>query len=371
MAAKPAIESVLREVSARIERFRNGRPLNEQNTKSSLIEPVLRALGWDLEDPDEVHHEYKNRPKDRPVDYALLVSRTVRLLLEAKGMSQDLNDRKFASQIVSYAAVAGAEWVVLTDGDEWRIYNATAPVDVEEKLLRSVTISSDPSGAARTLALLGKKRMLENPLHALWRIHHIDRQVGSVLRRFLRPDHSSEIAKQLAKSLPKLSEAEIRASYARFDVNVHYREPIDATDAIRTVSGTAARVPKVRSVKGTPSRERAATSASLADLIATGVLKPPFDLTAEYRGQRVAARIESDARVTFEGNSYDSLSSAATAAQKHVLGSRAKGMELAVNGWSFWKVPSTTGAPVEVGTLRNPGQVRRPGSVGARKARSS
>jgi predicted type IV restriction endonuclease len=50
-------------------------PLGEQNTKAALIEPLLRALGWDGEDVDEVHREYKLRAMDNPVDYALMLER--------------------------------------------------------------------------------------------------------------------------------------------------------------------------------------------------------------------------------------------------------------------------------------------------------
>jgi len=38
--------------------------IGEQNTKVGLIAPVLRALGWDVEDLREVHLEY--RPNNSP-----------------------------------------------------------------------------------------------------------------------------------------------------------------------------------------------------------------------------------------------------------------------------------------------------------------
>ena len=48
-----------------------GKPLGEQDTKAALISPVLRALGWDVEDVEQVRHEYRHQSSDRPVDYAL------------------------------------------------------------------------------------------------------------------------------------------------------------------------------------------------------------------------------------------------------------------------------------------------------------
>lgn len=131
------VETRLREtvkaVAAKVQRFRD-RPLGEQNTKASLIEPILEALGWDTRDPDEVHREFRPTSKDSPVDYSLKLLREMKLLVEAKGLGEDLTDRKWVGQILGYAAVAGVEWRVLTDGDVYRFYNVTAAVDADEKL---------------------------------------------------------------------------------------------------------------------------------------------------------------------------------------------------------------------------------------------
>ena len=108
----------------RISRYQ-GKRINEQNTRATLITPLLRALGWDTEDLEQVHSEYRYHPSDNPVDYALLDLRKPRLLVEAKALGRDLGDHKWAGQIMGYASVAGAEWVVLTDGNEYRIYNAS------------------------------------------------------------------------------------------------------------------------------------------------------------------------------------------------------------------------------------------------------
>ncbi len=50
------LDATLQEVSQRIQRACN-KPLNEQNSKARLIEPVLRALVWDVEDIEEVVRE--------------------------------------------------------------------------------------------------------------------------------------------------------------------------------------------------------------------------------------------------------------------------------------------------------------------------
>lgn len=83
------------------------------------------------------------------MDYALFLLRTPRLFIEAKSLGAHINDGKWASQILAYATVAGVEWVALTDGNEWRIYNSHAPVPVEQKLFRVVRVA-DPQTLSAT-----------------------------------------------------------------------------------------------------------------------------------------------------------------------------------------------------------------------------
>jgi len=127
---------IIPKIRTRITKYRSARHFNEQNTKASLIVPVLDALGWDTNDPEDVLWEYKPRPRHNPVDFALVLTRTPCMFLEAKALREKLVKDKVVTQILSYASVAGVQWVVLSNGDEYRIYNANAPVPVEEKLLR-------------------------------------------------------------------------------------------------------------------------------------------------------------------------------------------------------------------------------------------
>lgn len=131
------IRQTLRATVEKIRKFQD-RAIGEQNTKASLIEPMLEALGWDVRDPDEVHREFKPTSQDKPVDYALCLMREPRLLVEAKGLGESLSNHKWIAQVLGYATMGGIEWCILTDGNEYRFYNATARVPAAEKLfLRS------------------------------------------------------------------------------------------------------------------------------------------------------------------------------------------------------------------------------------------
>ena len=67
------LDHALATVRDRITKYQR-QGIGEQDTKAALIVPVLRALGWDLEDLEDVKLEYRRRPSDNPVDYALFSS---------------------------------------------------------------------------------------------------------------------------------------------------------------------------------------------------------------------------------------------------------------------------------------------------------
>ena len=101
----------LRKVRTRLQRLQARKErVGEQNTKAGLVDPILSALGWDLEELEEVSREYKAKPGDNPVDYAFFILRSPRLFVEAKDLDKDLDDRKWIMQTLSYATVVGVQW---------------------------------------------------------------------------------------------------------------------------------------------------------------------------------------------------------------------------------------------------------------------
>lgn len=108
-------------------------------------------------------------------------------------MGQRLDDRKWANQIISYAAVAGVKWTVLTNGDEYRIYNACVDVPIEEKLFRSVRLTDSSTPAVETLGLLTKDRIRDNDIEILWKAPFVDRQVRMALESLFSPEPDSAL----------------------------------------------------------------------------------------------------------------------------------------------------------------------------------
>jgi len=227
-----SLEDTLGQVRQRILRARSRRPVNEQNTKAALVEPILRALGWNPEDLEEVEREFKVKRRDKPVDYALLVLRTPRLFIEAKALGQNLDDRRWANQIMGYAAVAGVQWVVLTDGNEYRIFNSHATVAIDKKLFRTIRIVDEGSFVVETLSLLSKQQLTENRIDVLWKAYFVDRQVGSAVEE-LFAEPGSSLVRLVRKQTGDLSPKEIRASLGRAELHLDF--------PVKTMAGPTSR----------------------------------------------------------------------------------------------------------------------------------
>jgi len=337
------LKDALSRVRKRIEQVKVRREsIGEQNTKSILIDPILKALGWDPEELEEVCREFKRKPQDNPVDYALFLLRSPCLFVEAKALEKDLQDRKWISQILGYATVVGVEWCVLTNGDEYRVYNSHATVDMDEKLFRTIRVSDEAQEqfTADTLDLLSKDKMGEKLINTLWKAHFIDHRVKAALSDILNNEDGA-LARLVRKKIPGLSRAEIRDSLSRADFRVEFpaiptREPIKSP---------------VR--KGWKKKAMSPVGVGLVDLIKAGFLKPPIDLECLYRRASLKAIIQSDGTVMFGGSVYDSLSTAAGMARKSIIGAPAGRKYPQTNGWTFWKLSDPqTGEKKEIDALR-------------------
>ncbi|MGI8827445.1 MAG: restriction endonuclease [Chloroflexota bacterium] len=337
------LQSELAQVRDRVRRYRHSL-INEQNTKATLIDPVLRALGWNLEDLDEVQREYKPKSADNPVDYALLILGSPRLFVEAKALNEDMEDRRWANQIMGYAAVAGVEWVVLTNGDEYRLYNSHAAVPVEQKLFRKICVSDEGESVDETLRLLSKLEMEQQNLEGLWNADFIDRQVRQAIESLFGSEPDSSLLNLLRRRLPALSPGDIKRSLHR--LQIRFELPPRLAPSSMVGEGEPDRLPvKERGPAG-------AASVSLQRLSEVGIIELPLALHARYKGKTLQARVEKDGQVTFGGVTYDSLSAAGGFAKGSVIGHEPGHRYPSTNGWAFWYFTDRDGSIRPVDALR-------------------
>jgi hypothetical protein len=147
-------------VRERIERHGSKLSQNEMLTRYALVDPILRALGWDTEDPEQVVPEFSTRTGR--ADYALLVEGKSHIIVEAEPLGAALT--RAAEQGVRYAVSEGIPYFVCTDGNRWVIYDTHKPVRLEEKVIAQAEISSVGDvnyDAARQLLALWRPAMPE------------------------------------------------------------------------------------------------------------------------------------------------------------------------------------------------------------------
>jgi len=220
----PSLAEVVGDLRARAAKLLNrSGQITEQDTKAALITPMLRALGWDCEDPDEVRWEYRYKSQDNPVDYALFVAGRPRLFVEAKSLGVGVGDHRWRMQAVNYANAAGVEWCVLTDGNHWQIYKSNAAGDLDSKLFLS-TCLNPPDGAAPAyepayvLSLLSREKLPEDEIETLWTRLNVDRRGTQAVQDLIREKGASVV--RLIQQRSHLTKAEVLGFLDRARVSV-------------------------------------------------------------------------------------------------------------------------------------------------------
>lgn len=122
----------------RIQSHRASLQENETRTRMALIDPLLRALGWDVADPAMVTPEYQ--VNGGLADYALLRPEgQPAALLEAKRLGESLIPHQ--SQMLNYMIRSGIQYGGLTNGDHWELYEVLPGKPLEECRLLDVSIA--------------------------------------------------------------------------------------------------------------------------------------------------------------------------------------------------------------------------------------
>lgn len=137
------IISCIEELRLKLDRYRK-EDLKEYPTRTIFIDPLLQSLGWDVRNPDEVQLEYPTID-GKSVDYVPKVNRKPVLFIEAKPLNDPLTDVKSITQVVGYAANAGVEWCILTNGVTYKVYRSTEKAEAPDKLLFEVSIDPKES----------------------------------------------------------------------------------------------------------------------------------------------------------------------------------------------------------------------------------
>lgn len=329
------IDSVLAQMAGAKDRSDR---LSEADTKAAFIDPILSALGWDLRDIHSVSREYRHKPQDNPVDYALFVERPPVLFVEAKALRKDMTDYRWISQTIAYANAAGVEWCALTNGDEYRIYNAFAKAEADKKLFRQFKLSeiNDREIAVETLQLLSRATLAEKRIDIAWKAQFVDQKVRvAVMKLFNEQD--DRLIRLIVKNADELGASDVRDSLRRGDFDIKYLQSISIIAQSPSPSPTAVTAAKNDSESDSDSATERGARVRISDLIAAKIISPPTEIEVVFKRQRMTALIGEDGLIHFDGQTYNSPSLAAGFARNKVNGPPPDGRPYwQTNGWTFW-----------------------------------
>ena len=338
-----------------------GRGISEEATKTALVNPLLRALGWDTEDLHQVYPEYSS--VGGRVDYALLINDEPRLLIEAKALEANLDVLKPVTQLTTYAVTTGVRWTVLTNGDEYRIYNAYAQVSLEEKLFHTVKLSEREPQAVGILNLLSRSAVLKNHLDSHWQVEvetrrqqRVYQQLQTTLQALVDQDPPNESLVRLLRNQPncELAPADIREGLRR--TRVRFELPATPDTPTPPVDRVDPPPPK-------PQRQIKITS-----LVRNGIVEPPLDIHVEVNGRRYSAIMDAGGRVIFQGQRLR-IVDAMNAARRVAAAASPERVSLPATVWQFWRFTDTDGEVKQLDVLRQRFLERR-GTAPVRPSRS-
>ena len=112
------------------------RDVNESDTVIIITDMLAEVFGYDKY--SEITSEHSIR--GTYCDLAIKLDGVLRLQIEVKAIGLELKEQ-YVKQAVDYAANQGTDWVVLTNGDLWRVYKVTFDKPIGSELVMEFTLS--------------------------------------------------------------------------------------------------------------------------------------------------------------------------------------------------------------------------------------
>lgn len=169
------LEENIRVLSDRIKTQSNSL-LTEEAAKTAIILPFLRALGYDVFNPEEVIPEFTADAvgkKGEKVDYAIKIDGDIRILVECKPLTTKL-EKNHLAQLYRYFSVTSAKFAILTNGKFFHFHtDLEEPNKLDTKPFLTFDISDVQSSAISELKKFEKSNFnVENILATAERLKY-------------------------------------------------------------------------------------------------------------------------------------------------------------------------------------------------------
>ncbi len=165
----------------------------EEATKNAFVMPFISGvLGYDVFNPAEVVPEFTadiGVKKAEKIDYAIVHDGQVRILIEAKKISEPLGF-DHASQLYRYFAVTSARIAILTNGETYEIYSdLEAPNLMDTKPFLVLDFSNIDETLLPELAKLAKDSFdLDSVISAAGELKYIGQLKRILATQFRQPE---------------------------------------------------------------------------------------------------------------------------------------------------------------------------------------
>jgi hypothetical protein len=126
------------------------RDISESDTSLIVCEILTDVLGYNKFENITTEHNIRGTY----VDLAVQIDGTMRFLVEVKAIGIPLKDHH-VKQAIDYAANKGTEWVILTNGTVWRVYNVQFSQPIEKILICEIDLLSTRPKSPEVLECFG------------------------------------------------------------------------------------------------------------------------------------------------------------------------------------------------------------------------
>lgn len=142
-----SVEEKLRVLADRI-KTHSSAMLTEEAVKTAVVLPFLAALDYEVFNPDEVIPEFSADAvgkKGEKVDYAIKLDGEIRLLIECKPITTQL-DKVHLAQLYRYFSVTNAKFAILTNGRTFHFHSdLVAPNKLDDRPFLTFDLSDNQS----------------------------------------------------------------------------------------------------------------------------------------------------------------------------------------------------------------------------------
>ncbi|MCW7078947.1 MAG: type I restriction endonuclease [Canidatus Methanoxibalbensis ujae] len=213
------LKETLKMVVKRMKKYSFLYEQNEMAVRNQIVNPILRALGWNPENPEEVQPNIST--EEGIPDYSLLKNGKKVLFIEAKKLSVDIEQKDVIRQLAKYCFGEGMKYGVLTNGVIWILFRAFQEgTTMSERIVWKTDIESDElTSSIRRLCTISKDN-IDNIEKLIKKLQILDEIWQSLV------DEPEKIIKGLIPVFEKL----IKEEYSDYKFEF---EPIEIEDFLK------------------------------------------------------------------------------------------------------------------------------------------